>query len=421
MIALLLPLAALFAGVALLLAGSGLLGTLLALRGSAQGFGTQTLGLVMSGYFVGFFLGTWLAPPLIRRLGHIRAFSFLAALCAAAILLHPIWPRPSAWFLLRAVTGIGLVGLYTVIESWLGAQAQPQQRGRVLAAYMAISLVALALGQQLLRLGAVEDHALFSLVAILVCLAVLPVTATRVSQPTVPPAPRLGLRMLLDRVPTALAGALLSGLAMGAFWGLGPVYAERLGADAVAAAGFMTVAILGGALLQWPLGRLSDRGDRRTTLSAVAAVAAVLALAALPLADLGTIHLVVSFLFGGVAFSIYPISVAHLLDRLEPEALLSGCSGLLLAYGAGAMIGPVLAGWAMSRLGPGALPGWWALVFGILASVALARRVWRGRARVRAARFHLLLRTTPTAMGLLPEHAEHAGGHETAAPAAGLR
>jgi len=147
MIASVRPLIALLAGVALLLAGSGLLGSLLAVRGELEGFSAQTLGLIMSAYFVGFFLGTFAAPNLIHRIGHIRAFAFYAALAAAAVLLHPVLIDPWAWAALRLLTGIALVGLYTVIESWLNAQAPASERSQVFAIYMAVNLLAMAAGQ----------------------------------------------------------------------------------------------------------------------------------------------------------------------------------------------------------------------------------------------------------------------------------
>ena len=166
-IRLLLPLTALLASVALLLGGNGLLGTLLAMRSQAEGWGERTTGLVMSGYFVGFFLGTFTAPPLIRRVGHIRAFAFHAALAAAAVLVYPLWREPVGWMLLRVVTGVSLVGLCTVIESWLNAQAAPEHRSRVFGVYMVVSLLALAAGQLLLDLQPPRSPVLFSVVAIL--------------------------------------------------------------------------------------------------------------------------------------------------------------------------------------------------------------------------------------------------------------
>jgi len=404
MISVVLPLTALLAGVALLLAGSGLLGTLLAVRGGLEGFDEQTLGLVMSGYFAGFFLGTYTAPPLIRRIGHVRAFAFCTGLCAIAVLLHPLWVDPRAWFGLRLVTGVALVGLYTVIESWLNAQPEREHRSRIFAVYMAVNLTALAGGQLLLGLGVDRGFALFSLVAILVCAAALPVTLTRLAQPSFPPTPRLGLVRLHRTAPAAAASAGLSGLAMGAFWGLGPVYAGQIGLDRAGVSHFMVATILGGALLQWPLGRLSDRLDRRIGLALACAAAAGVALLAIPgtgWGDGGVFALF--FLFGGLAFSIYPMSVAHMLDTLPAEDLLSGCSGLLLVHGIGAAVGPAIAGQLMARHGPAALPGYFATVLMALALFLLARLAIRRRTGLPPSAFHPMLRTTPAALALLPE------------------
>lgn len=404
MIAVVLPLTALLAGVALLLAGSGLLGTLLAVRGGLEGFDEQTLGLVMSGYFAGFFLGTYTAPPLIRRIGHVRAFAFCTGLCAIAVLLHPLWVHPWAWFVLRLVTGVALVGLYTVIESWLNAQPEREHRSRIFAVYMAVNLTALAAGQLLLGLGVDRGFALFSVVAILVCAAALPVTLTRLAQPSFPPTPRLGLVRLYRTAPAAAASAGLSGLAMGAFWGLGPAYAGQLGLDRSGIAWFMVATIMGGALLQWPLGRLSDRVDRRIGLALACALAGSVALAVSSVATWSPPLLFAAFfVYGGLAFSIYPMSVAHMLDTLPTEDLLAGCSSLLLVHGIGAMLGPALAGQAMTRFGPSALPMFFAGVLGLLTLYLLLRLSAHRRVRPHPAQFHPMLRTTPGALELLAE------------------
>ena len=404
MIAVVLPLTALLAGVALLLAGSGLLGTLLAVRGGLEGFDEQTLGLVMSGYFAGFFLGTYTAPPLIRRIGHVRAFAFCTGLCAITVLMHPLWVDPWAWFGLRLVTGVALVGLYTVIESWLNAQPEREHRSRIFAVYMAVNLTALAGGQLLLGLGVDGGFALFSLVAILVCAAALPVTLTRLAQPSFPPTPRLGLARLYRTAPAAAASAGLSGLAMGAFWGLGPTYAGQLGLDRSGIAWFMVATIMGGALLQWPLGRLSDRVDRRIGLALACALAAGVALATGSVATWSPAALYATFfVYGGLAFSIYPMSVAHMLDTLPADDLLAGCSSLLLVHGVGAMLGPALAGQAMTHFGPSALPLFFAGVLGLLTLYLLLRLSAHRRTRPHPAQFHPMLRTTPGALELLAE------------------
>lgn len=276
-----LRLTTLLLGVALLLTGSGLLGTLLAVRGTQAGFDDRTLGLVMSGYFAGYFFGIFLGPPMIGRIGHIRAFAFFAALAAISILLHPLWVDPWAWGLLRLVTGAALVGLYTTIESWLNAEPNPDTRARVFSVYMMVNLSALALGQVLLGWGGMELATLFSLTAILVCASVMPVSVTRLTQPEVPPLTRFSLRRLYALAPAATVGAALSGLAMGGFWGLSPVYAGRIGLDTQGVALFMLAAIAGGALLQVPIGRISNGRDRRLALALVSLAAAGVALAML--------------------------------------------------------------------------------------------------------------------------------------------
>lgn len=408
-----LRLTALLAGVALLLTGSGLLGTLLAVRGGEAGFGAGALGLVMSGYFAGFFLGTFFAPSLIGRIGHIRAFAFFAALAAIAVLLHPLWINPVGWGLLRVVTGIALVGLYTVIESWLNAEPDPRLRSRAFSLYMVVNLSALALGQVLLMLGDAGATSMFMFTAILVCAAMLPVTATRLRQPEVPSVPRLKLVRLYAMAPVATVAAGLSGLAMGAFWGLLPVYAGAIGLDGDGVALFMLTAIAGGALLQWPLGHISDGHDRRTGLVALCVAAAAIAVvASLPMIQLQT-HVLFGlfFLYGGLAFSLYPFAVAHMLDYLPREDLLSGCSSLLLVHGVGAAIGPALAGAAMQRFGAPALPLYFAVVLIVLALFTTARLLSFQRLRTHPVVFRLMLRTTPSALELMPET-------DTEAPAA---
>ncbi|MBJ6980191.1 MFS transporter [Luteimonas sp. MC1895] len=404
MIATVRPLAALLAGVALLLMGSGLLGTLLAVRGRIEGYDDQTLGLVMSAYFAGFFFGTYAAPGLIQRIGHIRAFAFYAALCAATVLLHPMLVSPWAWALLRLGTGIALVGLYTVIESWLNVQAPPEQRSQVFAVYMAVSLLALAAGQWLIGLAPAAGFILFNLVAILVCLAALPVTASRMVQPELPPMPRLELKQLFRAAPAAALGALLAGMAVGSFWGLGAVFASRLGLGVDGVALLVSATILGGAALQWPIGRLSDGTDRRTALVVVCVLAAAIGLAMmLPAGQSGLPLYALWFCFGGLAFAIYPICMAHLLDHLPPEKTLAAGSSLLLLNGVGSAFGPALAGVAMTRYGPEALPAFFAATLFLAALVAGGRRLLRPRDNDTPSVFHLMLRTTPTAIELLPE------------------
>ncbi|MBD8526801.1 MFS transporter [Pseudomarimonas arenosa] len=394
---------ALLLGVGLLVCGAGLLGTLLALRGDLAGFDAGTLGWIMSGYFFGFVLGTYLSMPLIRRLGHIRSFAFCAAAAAAAVLLHPILIDPWAWGLLRIITGVAFVCLYAVIESWLGAQASMQERGRLFAAYMVVNLVAIGIGQLLLPLAPIDSFVPFSLVALLTCLALMPVTWTRVAQPEITGAAPLPLAQLWRDAPSAAAGAFVSGIVMGAFWGLMPLFASGIGLDSGGVAYWMITAIAAGALLQWPLGRWSDRADRRRVLAAVALLGALSAGLLGLLQDVGELRFGLLFVYGGFVFSLYPISVAHLMDRLEAETLLAGSGRVLLLYGAGATLGPILAGASMKALGPASLMYFSAAAL-LLLSAFIARRLQLRDSRVvHPGHFMPMVRTSPTAMEMLPE------------------
>ncbi len=409
MLPLLLPIGALLAGIALLLLGSGLLNTLIALRGSLEGFSDTLLGLIGSAYFIGFFAGTHVAPPLIRRMGHVRAFAFFGAVAASCVLVHALIVNAPVWMVLRVLTGMAFVGFYAVIESWLTSQAPAERRGLIFAVYMGVNLVALAAAQQLLRLDSPLGFTLFAVATIFICLSLLPVTATRLPQPAQGEAPRVDLRRLWRAAPAAFCGALASGLAMGAFWSMAPVYGGRIGLTEAEVGLMMSAAIAGGALLQWPIGHVSDRADRRLVLAWVAAgaAAAALGLAAAGLGGNGV--LAAAFLYGAAAFAVYPIVVAHLMDHLAHDEILAGNTGVLLLHGVGAAVGPAIAGALMGVLGAVALPLHFALAFIPLAAFALwvARR---GADEIveEAAHFMPMLRTSGTVLEMVTpeEHAE---------------
>ncbi len=408
MLAHLLPISSLMIGTALLLLGNGLVGTLIALRGSFEGYTDQMLGFMGSAYFVGFFLGTYVVPPLIRRMGHIRAFNFFAAAIAAIMLLHSLIVHPWVWTGLRLLTGIALVGFYTVIESWLNTKTEPERRGQIFAFYMIVNMVAIAGAQQFLHFGSPQGFALFSIAAMMVCLSVLPLASTRFPQPEVVLVPRLTIRKLWGAAPAAVTGAVASGLTMGTFWSMGPLYAARLGLDAGGVAMLMTVTILGGAMLQWPLGRLSDRMDRRLVLGAAAGGAAVAAGLMAAVGPHERALLAAAFLYGGMAFAIYPVVVAHLVDHLSHEDILSGNAGMLMLHGLGAVAGPSLAGLLMGLGGAPALPIFFTAILGPLAIYVLvqARRT-PDEIVEEAAQFVPMVRTAPTAMEIAAAVEEH--------------
>lgn len=406
---------ALLSGTVLLLLGVGLLNTLLVLRGAHEGFSDALLGLMGSSYFIGFLLGTLLVPSLVRRMGHIRAFAFFTAAVTASVLAHLMLIDPVAWIGLRIIAGAAVVGLYIVIESWLSSHAGAALRGRVFAIYMVCNLGALAAAQQLLALDAPTGYLLFVISAALVCVAAMPVSATRLTPPTPPSATRMSLRGCFRTAPVAVLAGVLSGLTMGAFWSLGAVWVGRLGGEAALAADFMTATIVGGVALQWPIGHFSDGSDRRRALMAVALLTA---LASLALLWAGARHwplLAAAFAFGGAAFSLYPIAVAHLIDHLHTDEILGGNAALLLFHGAGAALGPVLAGAGMAHLGSMALPLHFALMTLLLAGTAY----WHTRRRADVivdtpATFVPMVRTSQGAMDMMSaEQVAHVPATET--------
>ena len=366
------PISAILSSVALLLLGSGLLNTLLSLTANNHGFSTATIGLIMSGYFLGFTCGTFVSGRLIQRMGHIRTFAFCAAICSTVALLHFIWITPSAWLLLRFLYGLSFVTLMTVIESWLNSRSPKEQRGKIFAIYMVVNLGGIAIAQQLLRIGTAEPYLLFTMASILICWALLPITITRRPQPEVPKRARSSLKSLLQFAPLAVASSGLSGLAMGAFWGMAPLYASRQGMGFAEVGVLMSVTILGGALLQIPIGRYSDTHDRRKVLIAVAFTAASVCLL-MPLVSGHTALMLLFFVWGGMSFSLYPLAVAQLLDQLHPDEVISGSTDMLVLHGAGAAVAPLLAGLLMNVIGVHGLPLYISLVLFGLGSYAVYR------------------------------------------------
>ncbi|KPQ28879.1 MULTISPECIES: MFS transporter [unclassified Halomonas] len=372
-LAMLKPVKSILWSVALLLLGNGLLNTLLTLRGTGEGFSSAVLGMIMSGYFVGFICGTWVSGRLIRRMGHIRTFGFCASICASVALLHLVFINPWVWLPLRVAYGLSFITLITVIESWLNSQAASHERGRIFAVYMVVNLGALAIAQQLLRLSSPQGFLLFVVIAILISWALLPITLTRRVQPTIPERPKSSLRTLLGFAPLAVACAALSGLAMGAFWSMTPVYVTQLGFDIGGVGLVMSMAIVGGALLQIPIGRFSDKHDRPRVMTWVVLLAALIA-AAMPFAPSHNVLVGLYFIWGGLAFSLYPLAVAQLIDQLHPDEIVSGSADMLVMHGAGCAVAPIAAGSLMTAVGGHGLPIYIACVFALLGAYAIYRR-----------------------------------------------
>jgi len=395
-------------GIALLMLGNGLLGTLLGVRMALAELAAPTIGLVMSGYFIGLALGALRGHGVIAAVGHIRAFSAFASLYSAVSLAHAFLFDPWFWFVLRIAQGFCMAGLFMCVESWLNARATNETRGQVMSVYMIVLYFAQGMGQYFLTQGPPESFMLYALVSAIVSLAVVPVALTRLPAPPPPRPTRLSLRRLYAVSPLGIFGAFASGLVVGAFYGMGPAFAPMAGMDLSKTAWFMALAILGGLALQWPIGRISDRIDRRTVIlgaaAAVAAISAGLALAA-GRSDLGV--LAGACLFGAFGFVLYPLSVAHANDVIEPDEFVALAAGLLLAYSFGAIGGPIGAAIVMKYAGAGGL----FLFTAIVAAAAGGFTLWRMRQRPDLPTegqqpFMGVPRTTPAAAELDPRSPE---------------
>jgi len=373
--------AALLAGVGLMLCGNGLQAVLVAVRATDAGFGTVVTGLLGSGYYAGFVLGCLLGPHLVRRAGHIRTFAAVAALAAAVALSFPQYVHPAPWIVLRGGTGFCFAIVFMVIESWLNEQATSRTRGTVLSLYTIVTLVAITVGQMLLGIETGNPMTAFTWIAVMICLAVLPIAMTRTAAPPVPQVVRLRLGRLVATSPVGAAACLVVGISNAAFWSLGPVFAQARGFDAATVALFMSAGVLGGAVGQWPLGRLSDRIDRRWTIvisgvGTAAAGIALLAVASLP----AELVLGLIFFYGAFSLPLYALALAHTFDQVQAGEFVETSSGLLLIYAIGAVAGPVPASLLMVHLGPQTLFAFVAVVTLALAVFTLYRMGRRARA-----------------------------------------
>ena len=370
-----LPIFALLTGTAILLLGGGLYGTLLAIRAGVEGYSAGTVGLIMSAYYAGFVLGCLRCPRLIERVGHIRTYAALTAVASAASLAHAIILEPVAWAVLRGVAGFCFAGLYMVIESWLNEKVEKQARGRVFAVYMMVNLGALGIGQLLLLTTSSQDFVLFCAVSILISLAAVPLSLTRVAAPTIEGRDRLSLSRMWRISPLGLITCFGVGLAQGVFWSLTPVFTLSSGLSENGTAIFMTTAVFGGLLLQWPIGWLSDRYDRRGVLCAVVLVTAVLAAGVV--ATGARTHteglFVLAAFYGGTSFTIYSLAVAHANDHGSSTGIVALSASLLLVYAIGATAGPLFVGWLVDRTTTQSVYGFIAIIYLMVGAFA----VWR--------------------------------------------
>ncbi len=313
-------------------------------RANMEAFSPIEVGLLGTVYFLGFTLGCVYGPGLVRRSGHIRAYLAMTSLASVITLMHAIYVTPVTWWVLRAITGFCFAVLYIVIESWLNARSDNRTRGTVFSIYTAINLTVITVGQLMLGLASPASFSLFATASILVLAGGAADRAYDLGFAFAARGVPAALQEALQRVACRLCRLLAVGLANGSFWALGPVFAQNQGFDMTGIATFMSAVVLGGALLQWPLGSLSDRIDRRIVmvLAAFIALLAAIAMTFIPAPD-SLMTILAAAVFGAGAFPLYALAVAHANDNANASDCVEVSSGLLLIYGLGAAAGPLLA------------------------------------------------------------------------------
>ncbi|WP_128292423.1 MFS transporter [Afifella aestuarii] len=349
----LLPIAALLLSVAFLLTANGLHSILLPIRGGLEHFSTFSLGLVGTGWAVGFVASCFMAPRIVHQVGHIRAFAASAAAAAVIVLLNAMIVTPLSWILLRIFSGFVLAACFMIIESWLNERATNENRGMIFGIYMTITYVAIVVGQMLVAIGDPARDTSFMVGAIFFCLALLPLSLSRAAVPQPLAGVTLDLKRLFQNSPVGFVATLLVGVANGAFGTLGPLFGFQIGLGTAHIATLMSIAIIAGALIQMPAGRLSDRIDRRFMIGGAALLASIIGMGIAVFAPHNPIVLSLAFaLYGGTSYALYSLAVAHANDFASDLSFVQVSSGLLLLYGIGTMAGPLVASGTMETFGP---------------------------------------------------------------------
>lgn len=395
----------LLSGVALLMIGAGGLTTILAFRMGEADYPAIVVGLVTSLYFVGIVMGTRVCYQIISSVGHIRAFAALGSLMSAATLAHAITPDPFVWGFLRFTVGFATVGMFMCTESWLNEKSSNEIRGQVFSLYQVVLYLGQGAGQFLINIPDETGALLYILTSVLMSLAILPVALTRVAAPTLPKPVRFKLGRLWGISPTGMTTSMLSGIIMGAFYGVGALFAEQSGLDKGQTAQFMGAVIIGGLFLQYPIGKMSDKYDRRLIILGVAIGTALICFALINKDQSNGLGLMLlGAMFGGFSFTLYPLAVAYTNDFLTSEDLVPASGGLIVAFGGGAASGPIVASLVMSLFGADGLFGFVGVVSVILAIFITFRITQRNTPDIEeASEFQAMQRTSPIIYEIHPE------------------
>ncbi|MDD7911192.1 MFS transporter [Pseudovibrio exalbescens] len=371
---LLVPIGALLISVVLILAGHGLSSTLIPLRAELASFSDFSIGLISSSFYIGYVAACFYSHNFIMRAGHIRTFTALVSIMSGAALLHPLIVDPVWWFAFRCLTGFCFAGMNLVVESWLNERTSNENRGAVMSIYVVLTFLAVIVGQLSMIGFDIATFAPFAVASVLVSMAVVPVAMTNATQPAPLAVVSFNPIKLYNTSAIALFGCLLIGLANSSVWTLVPLYASQMQFGTSQVAYLAAAVVVGGAVIQWPVGRLSDKVDRRLVIVGLGIASAVTAamLFFIP-SPAFAITMVVFILLGMATQPIYAVIVAHAFDHTAADEYVQTSSGILMAYGVGSIVGPIAASALMVSIGPGGLFVWVAVVEVVLVLYVVSR------------------------------------------------
>lgn len=368
---------ALLLGMMLLMAGNGLQGSLLGVRGAIEGFSPTAMSYVMSGYFLGFLGGSYLTPNMIRRVGHVRVFAALGSLVSAVFILFAAIPDPVAWTIMRVIVGFCFAGVYVVAESWLNDAASNETRGQALSIYIIVQMIGIVSAQVILNFADVSGYTLFIVMSVLVSVAFMPILLSVSPAPVFHASKRMSLLELYKISPLGCVGTFLLGAVFACLFGMPAVYGTEQGMNITEISIFVGLIYLGGMIWQYPIGWASDRVDRRFLIIGLTGFGALTTVIGMAFTDHLTALYIMSFIAGGVANPMYSLLIAYTNDYLEADDMAAASGGLIFLNGVGAVGAPLLVGWAMTRFGADSFFVFLALIFASIAGYAVYRSTRR--------------------------------------------
>lgn len=371
---------ALLLGMLLLMIGNGMQGTLMGVRGGIEGFSTFELALITSAYFVGFLGGSRMTPEFIRRVGHVRVFAALGSFISAVLILYPVVTIPWAWVLLRVLVGFCISGVYVTAESWLNNSTTNETRGQTLSLYMIVQTGGIVISQALLNVADPAGFILFVIPSVLVSISFAPILLSITPTPAFESTKTMSLKELYRLSPTGFVGMFLLGGIFSAQFGMSSVYGTQIGLTVTQISVFISVIFVGAMVLQYPIGWISDRMDRRVLITWVSAIAGVACVVGWIFGASFEMLLVAGFVLGGMTNPLYSLLIAYTNDYLDADDMAAASGGLIFTNGLGAIMGPVVTGWVMTQYGARAFWLFMAALLAVLVIYSLYRMTQRASA-----------------------------------------